>query len=188
MDRSTAQTWLDAYVAAWKSYDRAAVEALFAEDATYRYHPFDPEDETLRGREAIVSSWLQPEGNASGRDAAGTYDARYEVYAVDGDRVVAVGWSSYFSDASQSTLERRSRTPDGLTSDPAAPAPGHFRRARPRAKTLGPAEAPSMTGRLLRAPEVAEPLGLSPSTAPTGSRRAGCPLPARRQGRAGQVP
>jgi ketosteroid isomerase-like protein len=107
MDRSTAQAWLDAYVAAWKSYDRAAVAALFAEDATYRYHPFDPEDETLRGREAIVSSWLEPEGNASGRDAEGTYDARYEVYAVDDDRVVAVGWSSYFSDASQSTLERR---------------------------------------------------------------------------------
>jgi len=107
MDRSTAQAWLDAYVEAWKSYDRAAVEALFAEDATYRYHPYDPDDETLRGREAIVSSWLEPEGNAGDRDAPGTYDARYEVYAVDGDRVVAVGWSSYFSDASQSTLERR---------------------------------------------------------------------------------
>ena len=107
MDRSTAQAGLDAYVEAWKSYDRAAVEALFAEDATYRYHPYDPDNETLRGRKAIVSSWLEPEGNASDRDAPGTYDARYEVYAVDGDRVVAVGWSSYFSDASQSTLERR---------------------------------------------------------------------------------
>jgi ketosteroid isomerase-like protein len=106
MDRSTAQAWLDAYVEAWKTYDRAQVEALFAEDATYRYHPFDPDDETLRGREEIVSSWIAPDGNASSRDAEGTYDAQYQAYAVDGDRVVAVGWSKYFSDASQTTLER----------------------------------------------------------------------------------
>ena len=107
MDRSTAQAWLDRYVQAWKTYDRAQVEALFAEDVTYRYHPYDPEDEILHGREEVVSSWLEPEeGNASSRDAEGTYDARYDVYAVDGQRVVAVGWSRYFSDATQAKLER----------------------------------------------------------------------------------
>jgi hypothetical protein len=31
--------WLADYVAAWLSYDRAKIEALFAEDITYRYHP-----------------------------------------------------------------------------------------------------------------------------------------------------
>ena len=39
---------------AWKTYDRDQVAALFAEDATYRYHPFDSGDDVLRGRDAIV--------------------------------------------------------------------------------------------------------------------------------------
>ena len=34
MDRSAVQAWLDDYVAAWKTYDQAAIEALFADDAT----------------------------------------------------------------------------------------------------------------------------------------------------------
>ena len=106
MDRSAAQAWLDAYVEAWKSYDRRQVEALFAEDVTYRYHPFDPEDDVLRGREAVVNGWLEPDGNASSRDAEGTYDARYEVFAVDGERVVAVGTSTYYPDTTRAKPDR----------------------------------------------------------------------------------
>jgi ketosteroid isomerase-like protein len=106
MDRSAAQAWLDAYVEAWKTYDRNQVEALFAEDVTYRYHPFDPEDEVLRGRDAVVNGWLEPDGNASTRDAEGTYDARYEVYAVDGERVVAVGTSTYYPDTTRAKPDR----------------------------------------------------------------------------------
>lgn len=101
MDRSAAQAWLDAYIAAWKTYDQTSIEALFAADATYRYHPYDAGDDVLHGRDAIVSSWLAPDGSASSRDAEGTYDARYEVFTVDGDRVVAVGWSRYDADATQ---------------------------------------------------------------------------------------
>ena len=106
MDRSAAQAWLDAYVEAWKTYDRNQVEALFAEDVTYRYHPFDPEDEVLRGRDAVVNGWLEPDGNASTRDAEGTYEARYEVYAVDGERVVAVGTSTYYPDTTRGKPDR----------------------------------------------------------------------------------
>ena len=106
MDRSAAQAWLDAYVEAWKTYDRSQVEALFAEDVTYRYHPFDPEDEVLRGRDAVVNGWLEPDGNASTRDAEGTYEARYEVYAVDGERVVAVGTSTYYPDTTRAKPDR----------------------------------------------------------------------------------
>lgn len=106
MDRSAAQAWLDAYVEAWKTYDRGQVEALFAEDATYRYHPFDPEDEVLRGRDAVVNGWLEPDGNASSRDEEGTYDARYEVFAVDGERVVAVGTSTYYPDTTRAKPDR----------------------------------------------------------------------------------
>ena len=101
MDRSAAQAWLDAYVEAWKTYDRDQVAALFAEDATYRYHPFDSGDDVLHGREAIVSNWIEPEGNASSRDPREPTTAHYEPFAVDGERVVAVGRSTYYPDATR---------------------------------------------------------------------------------------
>ena len=106
MDRNAAQAWLDRYAAAWETFDRDEIGALFSDDATYRYHPYDPEDETLRGREAIVESWLEPDGNASERDEPGTYAGSYTAWAVDGDRVVATGTSSYWTDASRATLDR----------------------------------------------------------------------------------
>ncbi len=106
MDRSAVQAWLDRYVEAWKSYDPEQIGSLFGEGATYRYHPYDRDDEITRGRDAIVRDWIEPDGNADTRDAPGTYHAHYEPYAVDTDRAVAVGTSSYWTDASQSTLER----------------------------------------------------------------------------------
>jgi SnoaL-like protein len=95
--REEVQAWLDAYVAAWKSYERAAIEALFSEDVEYRYHPYD---EPIRGREAVVRSWLG-EGDhpdASERDEHGTYDAAYAPVAVDEDVAVATGASTYLDD------------------------------------------------------------------------------------------
>jgi ketosteroid isomerase-like protein len=89
MDRSDVRLWLDAYVDAWKSYDPAAIGALFSEDATYAYHPYD---EPVRGRGAIVASWTDPES----RDTPGTYTGHYEPIAVDGDVAVARGRSQYF--------------------------------------------------------------------------------------------
>jgi hypothetical protein len=106
MDRSALQAWLDRYVEAWRSYDPEQIGALFGEGATYRYHPYDAEEEVVRGRDAIVRDWIEPHGNASTRDQPNTYDARYEPYAVDGDRAVAVGTSSYWTDATRSKLER----------------------------------------------------------------------------------
>jgi hypothetical protein len=102
MTHDDVQAWLDRYVAAWKSYDAIEIASLFSEDAEYRYHPWD---EPVRGRDAIVRSWRQPSGDASGRDDPGTYDARYEPYAVDGDRAVAAGHSDYF--APDGSVERR---------------------------------------------------------------------------------
>jgi ketosteroid isomerase-like protein len=94
MDRDTAQTWLDDYVAAWKSYDRDAIAALFAQDVAYRYHPYD---EPLVGRDAVVDSWLgeNDADGASTRAAPDTSDAHYTPYAVDGDTLVATGTSVY---------------------------------------------------------------------------------------------
>jgi hypothetical protein len=94
MDRTTAQDWLDRYVAAWLSYEPADIGALFSADVAYRYHPYD---DPVMGREAVVASWLgesDAEG-ASSRDEPGTYDATYSPVAVDGDVVVATGTSTY---------------------------------------------------------------------------------------------
>ena len=102
MDRSAVQAWLDRYIAAWRSYDEGEIRSLFTSDARYRYHPYDPESDTLVGADAIAADWT----TAQNRDAAGTYDAHYEPYAIDGDRAVAIGWSRYFTDASQSAVAR----------------------------------------------------------------------------------
>ncbi len=87
MDRQQFQGWLDRYVEAWKSYDEDKIGDLFSEDAAYRYHP---QDEPVKGRVAIVNNWLES------KDDPGTYDAKYEVVAIDGDMHVANGWSRYF--------------------------------------------------------------------------------------------
>ena len=94
MDRQAAQDWLNRYVDAWLSYDRDDIAALFAEDISYRYHPYD---EPIVGRDAVVASWLgeAESEDASTRDAPGTYEAKYSPVAVDGDTVVATGSSQY---------------------------------------------------------------------------------------------
>ena len=97
MERAEVDRWLEAYVAAWKSYDPDQIGALFSEDVRYRYYPYDP---PFEGREAVVRSWLgegEAEG-ASGRDAEGTYDASYATVAIDGDVAVATGTSTYFTE------------------------------------------------------------------------------------------
>ena len=94
MERSDVSRWLDDYVEAWRTYDRERIAALFTEDVEYRYHPYD---EAVRGRDAVVDSWLgegEHEG-ASTRDPEGTYDGSYEPVAVDGDVAVATGSSTY---------------------------------------------------------------------------------------------
>ncbi len=92
--RDAIDRWLASYVAAWKSYEREAIGALFSEDVVYRYHPGD---EPIVGREDVVASWLGDGDfpDASTPDEPGTYDATYRAVAVDGDVAVAVGSSTY---------------------------------------------------------------------------------------------
>ena len=91
--------WLDTYWRAWKTYDRDLVASLWTDDAEYRWHPAD---EPTVGREAIVEAWLNPEG----RDAEGTYEGKYEPFVGNGNRAVAVGTSTYWTDATRTTVER----------------------------------------------------------------------------------
>jgi ketosteroid isomerase-like protein len=87
VDRAAVGRWLTDYIEAWKSNDPEAIGALFSENCAYRYHPAD---EPLRGRDAIVTSWLEDDP-----DEPGTFDARYEPIAVDGEVAIAVGESTY---------------------------------------------------------------------------------------------
>ena len=104
MNHAAAQDWLDRYVAAWLSYEPADVAALFSEDVAYRYHPYD---EPIVGRDAVVASWLgeSGSGDASTRDAPGTYEASYAPVAVDGDVVVATGTSTYRDSPDETVTE-----------------------------------------------------------------------------------
>lgn len=95
VDRTSAEAWVREYIHAWLSYDPEDIGALFADDAEYRYHP---QDSPLLGRDAIVESWL------SERDEPGTYHAEYQVYAVEDDRAVVVGVSTYFRDETRETI------------------------------------------------------------------------------------
>jgi hypothetical protein len=92
--RDEVDAWLRAYVGAWKTYDPAQIEALFAEDVRYRFHPYD---EPVVGRASVVASWLG-EGEAEGastRDEPDTYDAAYKTLAIDGSLAVVVGATTY---------------------------------------------------------------------------------------------
>ena len=94
MTKEGVDRWLADYIAAWKSYDSDRIAALFAEDISYRYHPYD---DPIEGRDEVVKAWRE-EGDhpeAGTRDEPGTYEAEYSAVAVDGDVAVATGWSSY---------------------------------------------------------------------------------------------
>jgi len=97
------QAWLDAYARAWDTYDADDIRPLFSEDAEYRWHPAD---EPEKGLETIVFAWQNPGGNASDRDAPGTYKAEMRPYAVDGNKAVAVGTCTYWADTSRAKVER----------------------------------------------------------------------------------
>jgi ketosteroid isomerase-like protein len=95
MTHEDVQRWLEAYLDAWKTYDPAAIAALFSDDVAYYYHPYD---EPVVDRKAVVESWLG-EGEhpgASARDEPGTYDGSYRPIAVEGDVAAAVGTSTYY--------------------------------------------------------------------------------------------
>ncbi len=96
MNADDVDQWLRSYVEAWRTYEPEQIAALFSDDVDYRYHPYD---EPLRGREAVVASWLG-EGAHPGaptRDEPGSYDATYRTVAVDGLTAVATGNTRYRS-------------------------------------------------------------------------------------------
>jgi hypothetical protein len=95
MTADDVQRWLDAYVDAWRSYDEAAIGELFSEDVSYRYKPFE---DPLRGRDAVVASWLDDQ------DEPGSWEASYAPLLVQDDAAVITGESRYASGRDFSNL------------------------------------------------------------------------------------
>ena len=92
MDEAGVARWVADYLAAWTSYDAVAIGRLFSEDAMYRYHPWDePTQSHVRGRDAIVASWLEE------KDPPGSWTAEYRPWLVHDDQAVAVGVSRYLA-------------------------------------------------------------------------------------------
>ena len=91
MDRTSVQTWLDRYVEAWRANDAELIKPLFSDDALYSYRPYDDPERTFKGNAAIVATWLEEP------DPPDSWEAKYEPYAVEGDRAVAVGFSRYLA-------------------------------------------------------------------------------------------
>lgn len=77
---------MDAYRVAWTSNDPDDIRALFAEDGSYRFHPYD---EPTVGHEAIVAAWLES------RDEEGTWNFEWTPLALDGDRAIIEGRTGY---------------------------------------------------------------------------------------------
>lgn len=89
MTHDEVQQWLARYVEAWASNDPESIGDLFTEDAVYSYRPWENDEVTVRGRDAIVASWMDNPDDPS------TWEASYRPYAVDGHRAVSVGQTHY---------------------------------------------------------------------------------------------
>ena len=89
MDHAAFQSWLNRYIDAWRLLDPVAIGDLFSPDVRYAYDPFE---EAVVGRKAVVDSWL------TDPDEPGSWEADYEVLAIDGDAHVAHGRTRYLTD------------------------------------------------------------------------------------------
>ncbi len=89
MDHDAFKGWLDRYVDAWRLLDPTAIGDLFSLDVRYAFDPFG---EALVGRPAVVAAWV------GSPDEPGSWQADYEVLAVDGDVGVAHGRTRYLTD------------------------------------------------------------------------------------------
>ena len=89
MDHDGFHSWLVRYVDAWRLNDPVAIGDLFSLDVRYAFDPFS---EAVVGRPAVVAAWL------TDPDEPGSWEADYEVLAVDGDTYVAHGRTRYLTD------------------------------------------------------------------------------------------
>lgn len=95
--RVQVQAWLDAYIAAWRSYDPAQIGVLFSADAVVYYTPYAG---PVIGRDAIVADWLK------NPDAPESWKADYWPHMVEENRAVTRGSTTYYIDEGGQRLIR----------------------------------------------------------------------------------
>ncbi|MGA1813811.1 nuclear transport factor 2 family protein [Frondihabitans sp. 4ASC-45] len=83
----TITTWVDSYLLAWRSNEKADIEDLFTEDAEYHEAPFDTE---WIGRDAIVEGWR---GRWDWQQ--GGWDSDWSIASIDGPTVLITGIGHY---------------------------------------------------------------------------------------------
>ena len=91
MTRDDLQNWLNRYVEAWRANKPETIAELFSEDAVYSFHPYDEGEQAARGRDQIVTAWLETPDDPT------SWEANYQAFAVDDDRAVATGTSRYLA-------------------------------------------------------------------------------------------
>ena len=89
MDHAAFGDWLNRYIDAWRLNDPVAIGDLFGLDVRYAFDPFE---EAVVGRAAVVAAWT------ADPDEPGSWEAEYEVLAIDGDIHVAHGRTRYLTD------------------------------------------------------------------------------------------
>ena len=86
MDRTSFESWLEAYGRAWRDRNPQAAANLFAEDGTYQVTPFV---EAMGGRPAILEYWSQVTRTEQ------DIQFGYEVLAVTAEVGIARWWASF---------------------------------------------------------------------------------------------
>jgi ketosteroid isomerase-like protein len=80
-------SWVEAYVRAWRSYEVADIEALFAPDGESHEWPYETH---WIGRDAIVQGWQDRQAWQEGG-----WDFTWEILLINGDTAAVKGTGTY---------------------------------------------------------------------------------------------
>jgi SnoaL-like domain len=87
LDTDSITRWVDGYLRAWTTNDRADIAALFTEDAEYSETPYETE---WIGRNAIIDGWR---GRWEWQQGGWTFD--WSISSIEGRTVVITGIGHY---------------------------------------------------------------------------------------------
>ena len=90
LTRDDFASWLDRYIAAWRSGDPDEIGDLFSDDVNYSQNGGQS---VIVGREAVVKDWLE-----ASYEPELEWQAAYEPLAIEDHVYVGIGSTRYFRD------------------------------------------------------------------------------------------